>query len=1141
MTTYAISTTQSITELSGKSGDDTYNINGGKLIVDTDSRFGKNQNSSAILGNVVVSTTLGGEFSISTSGVRIIPFNGSNGSTPNAGTIITQGSASAEIICVMQNRTGGNVITSSIPSSGWIKVRNVVGSFVAGSVDGANNITLTGPDEQGWIILSGADTKTFTVPRMGSMTVDGHWFDVGVTSGVRGQTIQLPFFTQESTVYYPGVEIETSPNSGEYEFWANAGNKFASSIVSLDSRSKFVHIGTTGICTLGRGIDNASAGQISMANCRVRIPSIILQCSSVVNKQNNIEPNGTMGTRYESQFSSAGVLNHNLSTGAWYWNIIQPYSLIISNMHSCDQVMIGEVAQPPVIDELHVGLSTRSTYIAQPSIQIQQCYTGGTVGRMSGVRAEATSTSGYSVIIVNLYGNWTFDKVRAVYASAATNISGPFFINACDDIIVNKVHTVCKRILINASNRIKIKNHIYADNLTGTTATTLGSHAVEVVSQSRDIEVFQIENWPDAPNTHPYSGLFYASNVFGFKVRYCGTAANPYNAGTINPMGYMFSDGGNNSDPKFQRNWFTGLRLGMSNGTNTTVRYSQENCYNNDASRTVGPQQQNAIVRGNRTNAGSIPTSYVSVYGNHGWDSFTSDTTTRLAMIFTEKNAGSSDAYVIDSGNPKFTSQGTISMQAGDSVTWTWGYYILGWIGLNSFAKQGTNSANFIVEYDLDKGSGFSGTFKVLSDANLLAEQNISPLGFKPKIRISCNVSNNANLLTSLRIDGTTTVAYQNAALYPLDKAKLYLNNLVQGSTISILNGIPQPGDVPVTTALNSATSAVLSYPYDDLAVQYTVRIRKPGYDVVELVYQNTLSTTIPIAQQQNKDGFGVPIYGRGTGSTENLISFAATDLRVEIGNGKVIAEDLYDKVSEWQSTEEGIRYPEVLRFDGTDVLLVNSWLFRRNSATHTLAGIDALPVVDGQSGASPDDESRGSVDFKARSVRTLELTSTGPTAESVADVIQARLVCNFDVLQKFIDNQMYDVYDPDQIWYAITQDNSKLVGVTKDSPFQMNLPDNTSIHEFTGTIPDLNFNKWSFSTDQFTTSVPSRIQFYARFTIDELITIRASTDVVVKTTLERWDALRHINLIEQINIDAMNHLVSLNLITPERATEILI
>jgi hypothetical protein len=44
-------------------------------------------------------------------------------------------------------------------------------------------------------------------------------------------------------------------------------------------------------------------------------------------------------------------------------------------------------------------------------------------------------------------------------------------------------------------------------------------------------------------------------------LRNCGTASTPFNAGTVNIMGYIWDDGGNNDIIKIQRNWTTALRL----------------------------------------------------------------------------------------------------------------------------------------------------------------------------------------------------------------------------------------------------------------------------------------------------------------------------------------------------------------------------------------------------------------------------------------------------------------------------------------------------------------------------------------------------------------------------------------------------
>jgi hypothetical protein len=204
-----------------------------------------------------------------------------------------------------------------------------------------------------------------------------------------------------------------------------------------------------------------------------------------------------------------------------------------------------------------------------------------------------------------------------------------------------------------------------------------------------------------------------------------------------------------------------------------------------------------------------------------------------------------------------------------------------------------------------------------------------------------------------------------------------------------------------------------MQYSYKDSVSKYAVRIRKPGFDVIELVYINRLFNSIPVAQQENKDGFGVPIYGRGKGSTAGLVSFDPALIRVDIGNARAIGEDVYDVVSDYQASEVGVRYPEILRFDGTDILMMNSWLFRRKQPTYSSSGIDALPVVDGEYGTSPDDESNGSIDFRARSVRTYsENGGIAINDESVAEMVKIGLLSEFDSIRALILDRVTVVPD---------------------------------------------------------------------------------------------------------------------------------
>jgi hypothetical protein len=58
-------------------------------------------------------------------------------------------------------------------------------------------------------------------------------------------------------------------------------------------------------------------------------------------------------------------------------------------------------------------------------------------------------------------------------------------------------------------------------------------------------------------------------------------------------------------------------------------------------------------------------------------------------------------------------------------------------------------------------------------------------------MRITCTVANVANRIDSLRIDGITTLALQNAALYPLDNATLNITGLTANSSVAVFAGTP--------------------------------------------------------------------------------------------------------------------------------------------------------------------------------------------------------------------------------------------------------------------------------------------------------------------------------------------------------------
>lgn len=1015
MTTFTVTTSVNYESLTSKQGGDLYNVNSGTFIIDSDSRYGINTSvGTGAIGNITISSTLGGRVSILGNNTRLIKFDTALGTVPIAGTAITQGAVSSELVCVMSTRVGGIIYSSGtlMPATGYIKVRNKTGgSYAAGSLSGifANCVQA---DEIGWIEIVGVESSTLTIPRLGELKVEGEWFYVGTTTGIAGQTIQLPAF--DSITEYPGIEIETLVGSNEYDFWPNAGNKFVGSGVSTDSRGKLVGISTGGLVTIGMGRDSLVAGMLPTGGRRIRIPNIIFSNCTILNKSINATPNSIMGTRYEFATNSAGVININRCTGSWYLNFQQPYSLELNNVHTCEQVVMSEVVCAPVINNLHVGMSNQSASFSGTSIIIQQCYNGGTINTISALRPDSVSATSYPMYFTNLYGGWIVNNIRSGFASNLAVISGSLMVYVCEDMVFNDVELVGKRFILNTGQNITLNRIVYADQPYGTTTTSSPCHAVETSGTNYNIVINNISNWPDAPNVHPYSGIVYFNSTLESSVLNIGTAGTPFNCGTLNATGYIVSDGGNNSRCKFQRNWCSNLRLGTVSSTNTSFNITCQNNYNVDASKTSGPNSNNTISRGNRHNSGAVPTSYTSVYGTSFWDAFTGDTTTKAVLVFNEKTSVTSNHYIVDSGYPKFTSQGSVVMQAvGDQITWTWPYKILGWTGLSTTAVTGTNTANHLMEYDLDTGSGFSGVFKTLTSANLALETALISFGFTLKIRIKCITASVTNVLTSVSILGTTTLSLQNSALYPMDTVNLVLNSIQTGSTIGIFVGIPEEGQPPIVTSTSNSSSISIQYTYEPNVIGYTVRIRKPGYKPLDLYYGNTLNVTIPVSQQIIRDGYGVDIYGRGSGATSAYLTILPLVKRIDIGNIRCTAEDLYNKICMWQVSAIGMNYAEVLTFDGTDILVFGDWRFRRAASSDINAGIDAVPTVHGSLELSPDDEVNGSIDFRARTVRTYETstetTSTGTsfTAAELAAAVWSYVHTNGSTAESNLVNSL--------------------------------------------------------------------------------------------------------------------------------------
>jgi hypothetical protein len=214
-------------------------------------------------------------------------------------------------------------------------------------------------------------------------------------------------------------------------------------------------------------------------------------------------------------------------------------------------------------------------------------------------------------------------------------------------------------------------------------------------------------------------------------------------------------------------------------------------------------------------------------------------------------NDFSAVAYTDDAGTPvRDGTNGLLLRAVGDQVTWTYPYYILSISALQNTAPllDGTNTGNIALTYDLDKGTGFSGTFKALTAANLSAETGISPsVGFRWRLRAVCTTANAGNLLRAVSIFGNTTQQLIADNPYPPNEPLVSLANMTAGSMAAVF----RTSDGRLLDVKPHTLPRLYPAWYADTGV--SLRVRRPGWDGIETPFTLTENgAAFPLNQSDN-------------------------------------------------------------------------------------------------------------------------------------------------------------------------------------------------------------------------------------------------------------------------------------------------
>ena len=1008
MATFNLTSSVNIDTLTGKGGGDTYNLLGYTLTIDSDTRWANN--ATAATGpflNITASAAAGGSLVIDGTKVWLLPYDNGAGVVPAAGDTITGGGgATGELIGVWTAiNTTPEAAGAAMPTTGFIKLKDKSATFtdneaLTGTGMTADVNSSTG-GYRGWLEVVAQESNNMAFARIGDgLVITGDWFYLDDTTGTPGQILQAPNSGGTNT-YIPGVFIETSPGSGEYEMYpaingANvSGNSpWNNTNITTDERCKFVEAMSSGQLRIGSDGTN-NVGYTPSSGCKVRIPNILLHATTSANRTINVVPATSMTTRPEITSTNGGSIQISKALMAWYINSANSPDFVVEDTVVFDQMIVNECFGVATVTRCGNGNYAHNDV---DSLQVWDCTGGaeltdnrfGRTGFVSGSDQSAYLLRNSSLVVTRgIYGPRSPITNSASYAIYCQYNNGAVFTD---------VTVIGSRIECSTSNGVTVNGLIYADNYSGITVTSIAKRAI-LFSRSNNITLEGISLFPGVADVAPYTSFVYLSGCENVRIKNVATYASPLDCGSTNATGRFIDSAGNNRNIKVQRIYLDNLRSGFWSQTNT------DNVWNVDNVQTGGTFQQiynalNIVARGVGSSWTVIP--QTGTYGAHFYDAFDSTTTGLVGLAFNEKTdvEPSASTYTITGGAPQFDGAGTLRMTSlSDAIVYEMPYYIIGHTGFQNVAPTltGTGTANHDYDYDIDvnDGNGFTGSYQALTGANLSAETIDATLGFKLRIRITVNTAAGSNTLRYISVattSTTTTQAYQ----YPLTNYNVTFTGLQTGTVIAVL----ETGTETLLAKLTETSgTAIYSYSSDDVGDSVDYAILAPGFEYILLDGQTLVEgdTSLSISQQTD--------FTYDAGETATATFDGVTHrITMDAASTELNLVGLYSDYIDWAVTGTNLKYFFAFSSAGGRVIdsgagtsipdyyyLENGWRIAPDEADHTLTVKNGIILVAG--GGDPFVDTAGAYTVRInyqQPVQAITVATSGSsfTPADVADAV---------------------------------------------------------------------------------------------------------------------------------------------------------
>ena len=818
---------------------DTYAISAGsRLVVRADTYACPNHSVAFGSLDTVTFTGQGGELTFDPTYVRIVAYTGGSGNSPSFGAAISQGGVSGVFLGAWTTWQVDNIVPgAAIGATGFIKIGGVTGgNFAAGALTGIA-ATCSGPDVQGWIEVRGPDTATITVPRIGKVTSTEAWFELGTTTGVRGQIIPCPT-TATAVNIFPGVWIETAAGSGIYEPYGSVGTVVALATHRTDASMKVI-TQTTGGIRLGNDGTNG-VFYLPPTGCKVRIPATILtNCTrSVSGSGPRVLPNATVGTRQELVTTGAGYFDLRGLVAQWYMNLQQAFYVKYKSCAVSDLINLYEIASPLDVDDCIVAPTQAQ---ANTALNIISCFAGGAVSNSRFHRFNLAASGNYTAALNFVTGVAFSNNVYLSATLRANGTTGAVSSTQPVNCTFTNETFIGGRGLFVGAQRCTFSNIAYYDHtITTTTSATNAMYVLDFTTGGSG-NVIDGMLMP-LPANGPYQGLVSLSACYNTLVKNIGASPTAPLVMNASVTGLGVNGAGNNDGITIKRMHLSNTRSGPYSFVNSDTNILVENV-SGDAADTSAVAGLNAVIKNAMLTAQT--TGQVSVYGSHWLTRFISTTAGFAEVLCNEPTSASADQCFVSGGAPQFNSSGSVLLtKIGDQVTWEMPFFAIGYTsftnsaptitGTNVTYSTGARWGNHDFHFQVDTGSGYGGTWLNLTAAALISNTFNSTSGFRLKVRAICAVASATNAITNIRVALTTTQSDRDTKLYPLQTVTLTISASADltGSEVRIYDLDNAPAGSLGAELSGSESAASATYIFTgDAGNTVWVQVMKSGYE----------------------------------------------------------------------------------------------------------------------------------------------------------------------------------------------------------------------------------------------------------------------------------------------------------------------